>query len=521
MYARLLLLILVILSASCFNAEDYDIHGVTMQPNFAVPVASGEMGLVHLLTNVDSSYIRAYPDGLLYFYYSQTLASSDIRDAFSIPDNISLTEFDLPAGTLPANSGTVSLTTINKQINLGLSPERLTEAMLKGGSLNFIIGLSQVTSPPNLPIQATVTLTDVVHKTTGAPLVFTANAGTGSVPLQDYVIHMVDNGFTIAVDMKILPHPDTFIPAGTKANVQLGFTAMHLGYIRGFLGDQTFQLPPQTQNISVFGSSLKDAGVSFVTPHVSMRIVNDYGASCEVNFTTLRATKGASTLPIQISPVNPITLNSPAVLGQSATTNISITNEQSIVSFAPEQLEYTAAVRINKGLASGSNFLADTSKLRVTLDTEIPLYGKVSGVTMIDTLTIDLGSNISASKILDASVGVNVQNELPLDGLVQIYFMKANFNIKDSLFTPNQTYIVKASTVDAAGDLISPGLTSTKVGLDPEKLVLLFDSKYLIVKAVMSTGRDQNNQQLNVKFRSSYKLKINVGLQSKFNVSLD
>lgn len=520
MHRRILLLLAAIVSASCFNAEDYDIHGVTMQPAFAVPVASGEMGLLDLLTGLDSSYIRAYPDGLLYLYYSQTLASSDIRDAFSIPDNISATEFDLPAGTLPANSGTVSLTTINKQINLGLSPERLTEALLKGGSLDFIIGLSQVTTPPNLPIQATVTLTDVVHKTTGAPLVFTANAGNGSVPLQDYVIHMVDNGFTIAVDMKILPHPDTFIPAGTKANVQLGFTAMQLGYIKGFLGDQTFQLPPQTQNISVFGSSLKDAGVSFVTPQVSMRIVNDYGASCEVNFTTLRAAKGASTLPIQISPANPVTLNFPAVLGQSATTDITITNEQSIVNFEPEQLEYTAAVRINKGLANGNNFLTDTSKLRVTLDTEIPLYGKVTGITMIDTLTIDLGNNISASQVLEASLQVSTQNELPLDGLVQVYFMKANFSIKDSLFAANQTYLVKASTVDAAGDLVSPGITSTKVTLNPEKLVYLFDSKYLVIKAVMSTGRDQNNQQLNVKFRSAYKLISNVGLLAKFNVTL-
>ncbi len=521
MRARFLLLLAVVVSASCFNAEDYDIHGVTLAPSFALPVASGQLGLLDLLTNLDSSYVRTYPDGLLYFYYSQTLASGDIANQFHIPDNISTIGFDLPAGTLPANSGTTTLVPINRTLDLNLSPERLTEALLKGGSLNYIIGTSLTTSPPNLPLQATVTLTDVVHKTTGAPLVFIAGNGTGSTPLEDYVIHMVNNQFGIRVDLAILPHPATFIPAGTKANVQLSFTAMQMGYIKGFLGDQTIQLPPQTQNISVFGSSLKNAGVSFVEPHVSMRMVNDYGASCEINFSVLRATKEGSTLPIQISPTSPIALNFPAVLGESATTNVTITNEQNILDFGPERLEYTAAVRINKGLANANNFLADTSKLRVTLDTEIPIYGQVSGISMIDTLNVDLGNNISASKINSSSLQINAQNELPLDGYVQIYFMDASFNIIDSLFSPNQSYIVKASTVDAVGDLQAPGISSTKINIDPEKLVKLFDSKYLLVKAIMNTGKDQNGVPLNVKFKSTYKLNINVGLLAKFNISLE
>lgn len=521
MRVRFLLLMAVVLSASCFNAEDYDIHGVTLAPSFALPVASGQLGLVDLLTDVDSSYLRTYPDGLLYFYYSQTLASSDIANQFQFPDNISTNGVDLPAGTLPASSSTTTLSPVNKTIDLNLSPERLTEALLKGGSLNYMIGTSQPTSPPGLPLQATVTLTDVVHKTTGAPLVFIAGNGTGSTPLQDYVIHMINNQFSIRVDMAILPHPATFIPAGTKANVQLGFTSMQIGYIKGFLGDQTIQLPPQTQNISVFGSSLKGAGVSFVEPHVSMRIVNDYGASCEINFSVLRATKEGSTLPIQITPSSPLTLTFPAVLGESATTNVTVTNEQSILDLGPEKLEYTAAVRINKGLTNANNFLADTSKLRVTLKTEIPIYGQVSGISMIDTLNVNLGNNISASKINSSSLQISAQNELPLDGYVQIYFMDASFSIIDSVFSPNQSYIVRASAVDAAGDLQAPGISSTKMNIDPEKLTKLFDSKYLLVKAIMNTGKDQNGVPLNVKFKSTYKLNINVGLLAKFNISLE
>ncbi len=519
MRTRLLALAAVVILASCLNEKEYDFREVTVTPTFAFPIAFGDLGLVNLLSSKDSSFVRAYPDGLLYFYYTQALGSTDIRDLFSIPDNTSTTSFNLIPGTLPASSTTVSVGTINQQIDLGLSPERLSEILLKGGSLNYTVGLSKTTSPPNLPVEAIITLTDVVHKTTLEPLTFAVGNGSGSKSLEDYVMRLVDNRFGMRVDMVIKPHPATFIPSATQANVQLIFAGLEFAYIKGFLGDQVAQLPPQSMEISVFGSSLKDAGIAFVEPKLSMNVVNDYGASCEVNFSVLRASKGATVVPFQISPANPISLNSPTVLGQSATTNVSITNQAALLNLGPEKLEYTASARINKGLTNASNFLADTSKLRVTLTTEIPIYGRVSGVTIYDTLKVDL-SDVDQSKVNTASLKISGRNEMPLDAYVQIYLTDATHQVLDSLFAPNQTYIVKASTVDAAGDLSSPGVSESLIGLDPERVSKLFSSKFLIIKSIMSTARDENNTPLNVKFRSSYRLKLNVGLLAKFNVTL-
>lgn len=513
------LVVLLIFLASCIDERQYDIQHVTVSPVMAFPVAFGDLGIVEILSNKDTAYVRSYPDGLLYLFYEKVLPSTDIRDLFQLPDNSSTTSFDLPAGTMPASSSTVLVGTIDRQIDLGLSPERLTEVLLKSGSFAHSLLLTKQTSPAGLPLETTITLLDVVHKTTLQPLVVTAGNGSGNVSLTDYILRLSNNRFNIRVSLSIKPHVATYIPPSTQAQVQLGFTNMAFAYIKGFFGDQVAQLPSQTVEVSVFNSTLKDASVSFLEPQIYLKAVNEYGVPCEVNFSVLRAKKGASTLPIQISPANPVTLAVPSTLGSSATTNVTVTNAGAIIGFEPEQLEYTAAARINKGLSSGNNFMADTSKLTVSLVTEVPLYGRMTGITVVDTLEVDL-RDLSETKVTETSLKVTAQNEMPLDANIQIYLLNEAYQVQDSLFANNQTYLVKASQVDATGDLEAPGITSLDLGLDPVRVTKLFSSRYLLVKAVMSTAKDSNGAFLNVKFRSTYRLKLNVGLRAQLKIEV-
>ncbi len=519
MTRRLLLILLVFLLASCFNEDDYDIQEVRVTPTMAIPIAFGDMGLVDLLANSDTSFIRSYPDGLLYLYYNSTLPSRDIRDMFDIQDNNSTIAFPLPAGVMNASSVDTPFGTINGQIDFDLDPASLTELVMKTGILNHSLLLSKTTSPPNLPMQATVTFDQVIHKTTGQPLVLTIGNGTFSASLADYVFTLADNAFDVRVDLVIKPHPATFIPVDTDANVFLGFNELVFATIEGFFGDRITPLPPQAIDITVFSSSLKDATVNFVEPKISLRAVSDYGVPCEVSFSVLRARKDAGTLPLQLSPASPITINAPGSLGNSATTNVNITNQEAVFNFAPTQLEYTASARINKSLSTGTNFMADTSMLRISLITEVPLYGRVSGITVMDTLEVDL-SDINQTNVLDASLKVSAQNEIPLDAFIQIYMLDAAYKVKDSLFSTNQTYLVKASTVNVSGDLAQPGVTSLELSITPSRLTTLFSSKYLLVRSMMSTARDENDALLNVKFRSAYRLRLHIGLLAKLNIQV-
>ncbi len=503
---------------SCLDSKDYNLDTLTLTPTLAVPIAFGDIGILDLITDKDSSYLKVYPDGLLYFSYGQTLASQDIRSLFTLPNNNSSTIFPLPAGTLPPSTSDAQFATISKVLDLNMSPEQLSELLLKTGSLAYAIALAPATNPA-LPFEINVTLTDVVDKNNQQPLTFTASSGSGSKPLKDYVIKMNKNKFNIKLDLILKKRTSSvFIQSNTNVSIQLSFTSMDFAYIKGFFGDQTTTLPAQTIDLSVFSSSLNKSKISLAQPVIKMSVRNDYTVPCEINFTKLEGKKTGATLPLQTNPTSPVNLGFPAVFGGFANTLVTVTNPGPVLNFSPTQLAYTATARINRGLTSGNNFLADTSKLKVTLTAEVPLYGQASGISLVDTVNIDLG-NTNQSDVSTASLKLKAENEMPLDAYIQFYLTDANFKILDSLFTSNQTYLVKASSVTGTGELQSAGLTDVLLSLDGSKISKLFSSRHIILRSRLNTTRDSNGVPENVKFKSVYKLKLKMGLLAKLKIS--
>lgn len=515
MLFRVLSFLLVLSLASCLDNKDYDLNSLTINPTMALPIATGEMTMMDLVSNKDSAYLKTYPDGLLYFSYPKVFPSTQLKSLFVIPTKNSTSEFTLPPGTLPASGVNTTLGTITPQVDFGLSPQKLTEILLKGGSLNYSISQSQPTTPA-LPLEVIVTLTDVVNKSTQVPLTFTAGIGSGTKPLKDYLMRMIANKFNVKFDLVVKAHAATYVPTNTKVSILLSFAGLDFSYIKGFLGDQTVSLPQQTIPITVFSTSLNKSKVSFVQPKITLSVDDYYGVPCEITLSKLQAEKPGSSLPLQITPASPFNLNIPTLIGNFSNTSLTVTNAGPVVNFAPTQLVYAGSIRINKGLTSGTNFLTD-STLRVTLNTEVPLYGSASGVTMLDTMDLDFGEQNSYS-VSSSTMKVTTLNEMPLDGYIQIYLMDKGKHITDSIFTPNQTYLVKASTVDSNGELQKASSGETKLDISTDKVNKVFASKYLVVKANLSTARDTNGVLLNVKFKSSYKLKINVGLLAKMSI---
>ncbi len=506
---------------ACVDNKDYNLNSLTISPTEAIPLASGTVSILDFVSDKDSTHLRTYSDGLLYLLYSQTLNSTDIRAKFTIPTNNSTATFDLPAGSLPPSSSDTPIATLNKQIDLNLSPQQLSEMLLKAGSLAYTSTITQQTSPANgLPFEVTVTMTDVVDKNSQAPLTFTTAGGSSSKQLQNSIMKMDRNKFNIKLDLVLKKRTQAvFVPPNTKLNFQMSLAGLDFTYIKGFFGDQTVNIPAQSIDMTVFSSSLKKAQVSFAQASVTMAVRNDYGVPCEVTFLSLEARKTGASLPLQITPASPITLNSPATLGTSANTPVTVGNGSAIINFSPTQLYYSARARINKGLSDGVDFMADTSKMRVSISAEVPLYGYAAGITMADTLSLDLGS-VDKSTVKTAGLKIYSVNEMPLDAYIQLYLTDKNYHITDSLFTSNQTYVVKGSSVTQNGDLQAATTTDLSLSLSPEKVEKIFSSSYLMIRSRLNTTRDANGALMNVKFKSTYKLKLNVGLLAQFNVTV-
>jgi hypothetical protein len=504
---------------SCVDEKDYNIDSLTVNPSIAIPLTHGDLSVKDLIKNTDSVYVKVYPDDLVYLAYSQTLVTQDIKDLFTIPDKTINQSFVIPAGTIPAHPKDIRSDSLVEVINFNLSPEQLSEVDFKAGTITYSAAL--LPSSSGLLFEVNLVSSDLISKTTGKGFNVTTS-NLGSVALSDYIVKLNNNKFNLKLVLVLKQSATSkVITPNTSVAVNFTMAGMDFNYIKGFFGDQTANPPATSLEIGAFGSSLTKANLSIAQPSVKLIVVNDYGVPLTGTFIKLEARKSGAVLPFQINPPNPVTIASPALLGSSATTNVSVTNAKALLDFGPTEFYYQLSARINQGVTGGNNFLADTSKLRVKLDVEIPLYGHASAIVLTDTIKLNV-SDINQSQIDNASLKVNIKNELPLDAKIQFYLTDDKFQIIDSLLATSQTSLVKGSTVTSTGDLQAMGLVEEDVLLDDAKINKLFLAKNIIIKAQMNTSKDAGGQSPDVKFKSAYKMNINLGLKAnlKFNVKL-
>lgn len=507
---------------SCTNIiddKDYNIDSARLAPELAVPLAFGSLHIKDILSSADSQYVKIYPDGLVYLSYSQSLKSGDVRNLITIPNQSLSRSFPLPAGTFPPSTQDTPAGTISNVIDLGLSPEQLSEILFKTGSINYTATVSPAN--PNLLYEIIVSLPDFTSILTNAPL-SQPISGTGSFSIQGYKAALNANQFNLKLDLIIKQNNSSVtIAPGSTININLSFAGMDFTYVKGFFGDQAVNIPPATLDIGTFNTSLSGVNYSFAQPKLNFTIINDYGVPTTVSFQTLEARKTGASLAVQLNPPSPVSVSYPSTLGSSSQTNLDVTNAVQLINFSPTQFYYSVNTRINAGLTSANppNFMADTSKFRVKMNVEIPLYGHASNIVLADTATIDL-SDVDQSKIAEAYLKAKVSNQLPLGANIQFYLTDANYVLIDSLLDATQTNFIPGSKVDSNGELLTPGTFDQLIQIDASKLNKVLTAKKIIIKARATTSKDASGNLPDVKFKSQYEMDVDLGLKTKLKIAV-
>lgn len=506
---------LIVVLAACLDTSDYQIDTFEVNPKLALPIAFGELSVKDLIQDSDTAYVKVYPDNLVYLYYTQKLETRDITDLFELTNKSTTRNFNLPAGTIPALTKDLRTDSITSSLDLGLSPEKLSEIIFKQGTLTYSTTISPAN--PNIKIDVQVIIPEFVTQSSGVPINF-KTSGNGSLDLSPYKVSLNSNKFDFKLVLIYKKNAQSVVVApGTSVSVNLNFNNMDFKVIRGFLGDQTTSFPNQTVSIGAFGDALNNSDLSFAQPKVELQAVNEYGTPCRINFQSFQARKGNSSMNVLLSPTNPISLNSPAILGESAATNIAVTNAKELLAFNPDRFVYTAHARINAGLTSGNNFLTDTSKLTVNMNVEVPLFGKASNIVLADTLDLDL-EDIEASSVKQASLRVTSVNELPLDAVLQLFLSDEDFSPLGTLIPNSETDVVSSSIVNAQGELVTPSEQEVTIELDEATISKIFKAKHVIIQSTLNTTITGSGNQVDVKFKSNYKLKVNVGLLATLKI---
>lgn len=511
-------LIVLTIAASCINDEDYDIDNVTLQPTLALPLVTGSLSIQDFIPDEDAENIKIANDGLISLQYQQELRAQSIRDLFEVPERGITRSFLLPSGVLPATPNDIRLDSIEQEVDLELAPEQLSEILAKDGRITYSTTIIPVFS--SLQYEIEVSFPDFISTVSNQPL-RTIAQGSGTLPLANHTLFLNRNKFDmkLVLVLKQRAAPVTITP-GSSISIRLDFLDIDFTYIRGFFGTQTASLPADNVEINVFENSFADADISFVEPSINFTVVNDNGVPCQVTFNTLQARKGSSAITLQTNPNSPINLNFPGTLGTSATTAVTVTNTKQVLDFAPTSIVYQASATINNGVSTGNNFLADTSKLRVQMNIEVPLYGRAENIVIRDTVDIDLG-DVDQSDVSSAALGLKLVNQLPLGGDIQLFLTDAQFQVLGEVLPTNQTNIVRASQVNTAGELQTEGTYDDTITLAPETINKIFDASHIIIVAVLNTTRDANGNALDVKFKADYKLSVDARILTTLKLEIE
>jgi hypothetical protein len=501
------------------SQSDFEIDSIRLTPTYDSPLASGELKISDILADDDSSHFKTDEDGLLYIAYDDELLSHDIRNLFELHDLPVDRSFIMPGAVVPPHNKDIRVDSIQSKIDFGLSPEKLDEIALNSGRITYEVELAPSF---NLDYEVFLVLSGFKSRTTSKSL-NTVIGDEGVIDISDYTISLDDNKF----DLKLVlvykkTNSSTTIPPASSVNVRLKFEDLEFDYIKGFLGDQVTTIDPRTIPISVFEKGVfHGAEISLAQPRVSITVLNENGVPCTVHFTKLEARKeGASPMAIALNPANPVEVAAPAIMGDTQITHIGVANVNDIMNYAPAEFFYQADVHINEGIASGDNFVVDSSKMKVRMNIEVPLWGSATGIVLQDTLNVDL-ENVENSEVVTATLKVNLVNEFPLGGDVQFILTDENYLPLSTLLKDDQTGIIKASKVDSNGELEAAGEFEGELEIDQTKIDNLFKSKHLIVMVNLQTSRNASGNAIDVKFMEDYGLVINTKVIAALKMTIE
>lgn len=525
----LIALIFVFTATSCVkdNFELDKLAGVEWNPNWAVPLVYSSLSIEDLLVKKDSQgLIVVGADNFCTLVYRSNLFSLIAADLIDIPNN------QPPPLVASLDAGQVSALGMAGTVTVPFSQTITFDSGVNGPKIDSVIfkaGSIDVSLNSDFQYSGQIKIILPGAKKNGA--VFTKIipfAYSGSTPvtsdasydLTGYDFDMTNGG--TAFNEFIVNFEVTLSGSGnpvTTSNqivLNLNLNNMKFDKIYGDIGQMSISPDVDTIDISVFKNVLGTGSFSLADPRIKVWISNSYGVPINAYLSQFEGyTPGAGAFPITGSP-NPLPIQSPnfsqvgQVLTDSFTLNNSNSNFATVINNTPKFLIYKINSLTNPaGGTTHNNFVIDTSRLKVDMEVELPLYGTASNFVLMDTMPFEISETLP-DEVESALIRTFNSNGFPFDVDMQVYFVDSLYTKLDSLVIPNQLILQSATVNPGTGLVTSPTQTTYDAVLTKSRLDNLGGSKYLLIKAIANT---YNNGTTNVKIYSNYKIDFKLGLR--------
>jgi hypothetical protein len=518
---------LAFIMASCVK-DEVDLDNISDQvywnPKFGVPVAYGTLSIADLIEEVDSTNsITEDANHFLSLIYSNSVLSNNAGSLLKIQDQ----QF--------------SEVLLESQYNLPAYPTQDTIRLTRASTDTFQFSNGEIIDSIKMKAGAMAVHVSSTYKQMGSLKIIVPKLTKNKVPLEILVdINKSDGTFSTIKNYDLtgykleLEHPNgaintmsynytaklvnngAGIQAGNNIKVTIDLKDVAFSSMFGYIGQRQLVNTVKHFTVPLF-KDVSNPKLQFANPLIRVRSVNSFGVPANVELYNVKAVsdKDNKTVPMVFaSSVNPFLINHPTKFGatsfDTAIFDRSTVNIDQALEIGPNNIFYGIRSFSNPA-GKAINFVADSSKIKIDLDIEIPLDMKTSLLEFSDTIDLDL-TDIDTEDIKSLILHTAFENGMPLDLNMQIYLLDQDHRPVDTLFTAANQPIVKSGTLNQEGKVTQSSTKETDVIFHQSQLPLLKKVKYAMIKAGIITS---NNGATFVKLYSTYNLKVNFAIQTE------
>jgi hypothetical protein len=516
------------------NFELDKLQSTEWNPNLAVPLVYSSLSIADMLAKQESQgLVNVDADNFCTLVYRSNLFSLVAAELIEIPNN------QPPPYVATLNTGEISALGLAGTVTVPYSQTITFDSGNNGPKIDSVIfktGSIDVSLNSDFQYSGQIKIILPGAKKNGAvfskiiPFTYSGSVpvtAVSSYDLAGYKFDMTNGGtafneFVANFEVTLSGSGNPISPSNQMA-LNINLSNMKFDKIFGDIGQMSISPDVDTIDISVFKNVLGSATFSMVDPRIKVIIGNSYGVPIQASLSQFEGfTPGTAPYAITGAP-NPLPIQSPTfsqvgqILVDSFSLNNTTSNIATVINNTPKYLIYKINSLTNPaGGTTHNNFVIDTSRLKLDMEIQLPLYGKASNLVLIDTIPFELSETLPDA-VEWALIRTYNSNGFPFDVDMQVYFADSLYTKLDSLVVPNQLILQSGAVDSNTGMVTAPTSKTYDAALTKARLDNLKTSKYLLVKAVANTTNGGNT---NVKIYSHYKVDFKLGLQVQVKAKL-
>ncbi len=490
-----------------FNADLLN-TGVQISLGVAAPIGTAHYKIEELFTDsIVPDEFTVGTDGFITMRYSQEISSPRADDLFTFND-VSFS-FQLDNGTTPIvlNPSTPLNILDTIRVPLTIAEDASTEID------SVIIDSLTISLSGTSPLEGSVSI-----RPFGVFEYLNENNSPQTVSNTTIRLEHTtyNNELLIEYRVTISSTSGTILAGQNIASLNIRITDIDYRAAYGYLGQFSVPTPLQTMTIDLL-DPVENGSFHFEDASLQIGTSNSFGLPVEVLMYQLQATGRDGqdefiTSATEPGLASPWLINSPAAgqEGQYAEASVTLTTSNTnlfdVLESSPVDISYGANGSCNPAGVDHTNFLLDSSRIDVTADLTLPIYGYADLLLIRDTLDFvfnDFYEN-PPEEIESLTFRLNFTNGLPVNVNFQAYFADQAGTILDSLFTDKDHLVAGALDTDGDGKADPVDSGPVEVVIDRDRIDGISSTSYIFLTGRFTTVGFEPAPPENVRFYTDY-----------------